>query len=74
MASRDSTLSGIALSRMVLHRGAINRMMEEGVVSMLYESGMPTAFWEEALATFIHTSTEFSPQHSQTALHLRLSM
>ena len=49
-------------------------MMEEGVVSMLYESGMPTAFWEEALATFIHTSTEFSPQHSQTALHLRLSM
>ena len=33
-----------------------NRMMEEGVVSMLYESGMPTAFWGEALATFIHTS------------------
>ena len=30
--------------------------MEEGVVSMLYESGMPTAFWGEALATFIHTS------------------
>ena len=33
-----------------------NRTMEEGVVSMLYESGMPTAFWGEALATFIHTS------------------
>src|ERR1700677_4603218 len=31
-----------------------NRTMEEGVVSMLYESGMPTAFWGEALATFIH--------------------
>ena len=36
-----------------------NRMMEEGVVSMLYESGMPTAFWGEALATFIHTSNRF---------------
>ena len=36
-----------------------NRMMEEGVVSMLYESGMPTAFWGEALATFIHTCNRF---------------
>jgi hypothetical protein len=35
-----------------------NRTMEEGVVSMLYESGMPTAFWGEALATFIHTSNK----------------
>ena len=31
--------------------------MEEGVVSMLYESGMPSAFWGEALAAFIHTSS-----------------
>jgi hypothetical protein len=31
-------------------------MVGEGADSMLYESGMPTAFWGEALATFIHTS------------------
>src|SRR6266568_4582288 len=37
-----------------------NRTMEEGVVSMLYESGMPTAFWGEALATFIHTSNKLT--------------
>ena len=54
-----------------------NRTMEQGVVSMLYESGMPTAFWGEALATFIYTSNRHLtsvPQHSQTALHMRLSM
>src|SRR6266702_3363115 len=37
-----------------------NRMIEEGVVSMLYESCMPTAFWGEALATFIHTSNKLA--------------
>ena len=29
-----------------------------GFVSTLYESGMPTAFWGEALATFIHASNK----------------
>ena len=61
----------------VAERSTIGRWMRVFVVSILYESGMPTAFWGEALATFIYTSNRLLtsvPQHSQTALHMRLSM
>ena len=51
-----------------------NRTMDDGIVSMLYESGMTTAFWERHWLLLFTPATDCSPQHSQTALHIRLSL
>jgi len=51
-------------------------MLEEGVISMLHKSGMPLSFWEEALASFVHTHNrvitsallDSTPQESSACL------